>query len=65
MKFTVLPLVLALGTAVYALPAEQAKQGLVTRDMPEGTIDCGYCNGMLNFCFQVRLHGVGSVSMVY
>ncbi|KZM22478.1 uncharacterized protein EKO05_0000807 [Ascochyta rabiei] len=52
MKITVFSLTLMLGTVVSAAPTLQSIPGLVNRDTPEETIDCGYCTGMLDFCFK-------------
>ncbi|KAF3052293.1 hypothetical protein E8E11_004221 [Didymella keratinophila] len=30
----------------------QAAPELTVRDTPEGTIDCGFCTGMFDFCVQ-------------
>ena len=53
MKITVVSLALALSAAASANPAAQAAPGLLVRDTPTGTIDCNYCTGILDFCFQV------------
>ncbi|KAJ4363829.1 hypothetical protein N0V95_000897 [Ascochyta clinopodiicola] len=52
MKPIILSLALILSSVVSAVPALQVLPELVARDTPEGTIDCGYCTGMLDFCFQ-------------
>lgn len=56
MKITILSLVFTLSVAVPAVPAVQAAPELAVRDTPEGTIDCGFCTGMFDFCVQVRDH---------
>lgn len=56
MKVTILSLTLALSAAVSAIPAVQAVPEFSIRDTPERTIDCSYCTGMLDFCFEVRRH---------
>lgn len=48
MKITILSLALVLSAVVSAAPATQAAPELVVRD-----VDCSYCTGMLNFCFEV------------
>ena len=53
MKIAVLSLALALGALTSAFPAVQTAPELIARDMSGGTIDCGYCTGMLDFCFKV------------
>ncbi|KAF2628973.1 hypothetical protein BU25DRAFT_447489 [Macroventuria anomochaeta] len=52
MKITIMPYALALSAAVSAISAAQAAPELVVRDTPQGTIDCNYCTGMLDFCFK-------------
>lgn len=53
MKATKISLALALSTIVSAVPAMQAAPKLVVRNTAESTLDCSYCTGMLNFCFEV------------
>lgn len=53
MKPIVFSFALALGAATSVLPATQGAPELIIRDSPTGTIDCSYCTGMLDFCFQV------------
>ncbi len=55
MKTTVFLLALVFCVVASAIPAMRGASDLAARDMPEGTIDCNYCTGMLNFCFQVRI----------
>ncbi|KAJ8108251.1 hypothetical protein OPT61_g8300 [Boeremia exigua] len=54
MKITILLPALALCVVASAIPATHTAFEPVARDMPAGTIDCNYCTGMLNFCFQCR-----------
>lgn len=54
MKIATVSLVAALSAVAFAVPALQAAPKLDVRDTPEGTIDCSYCAGMLDFCFKVR-----------
>ena len=56
MKITILSLTCFLSTAVSAIPATQAAPELTVRDTPEGTIDCGFCTCMFDFCVQVSDH---------
>ncbi|KAF1361505.1 hypothetical protein EJ07DRAFT_112131 [Lizonia empirigonia] len=51
MKISFLSLGLTLAAFASALPPMQAVPALIAR-APEGTIDCGYCTGMLDFCFK-------------
>ncbi|KAF3041934.1 hypothetical protein E8E12_007940 [Didymella heteroderae] len=52
MKIIIMSLAFALSAAVSVVLAMQAAAELAVRDIPEGTIDCGYCTGMLGFCLQ-------------
>ncbi len=54
----ILSLALTLGAHVNAIYAIPVAPELVVRDAPENTIDCGYCTGMLDFCFQVSLYSL-------
>lgn len=56
MKITILSLACFFSAAVSAVSAMQAAPELTVRDTPEGTIDCGFCTGMFDFCVQVRDH---------
>ena len=56
MKIIIMSLAFALSAAVSVVLAMQAAAELAVRDIPEGTIDCGYCTGMLGFCLQVCCH---------
>lgn len=56
MKIMIPLLALAISAAVSAVPAMQAAPELTVRDTPEGTIDCGFCTGMFDFCVQVCGH---------
>jgi hypothetical protein len=53
MKAAILSLAFVLCAIVSAIPAVQAVPEQAARDRSRGTIDCGYCTGMLDFCFKV------------
>ncbi|KAJ4988443.1 hypothetical protein SVAN01_06060 [Stagonosporopsis vannaccii] len=52
MKVNIFSLALAFNAVASAIPTTQAAPGLAARDVAKGTIDCNYCIGMLNFCFE-------------
>lgn len=58
MKITILSLVLALGALAATVPAVRIVPEPIARDTPtpDGTIDCSFCTGMLDFCFVVSEH---------
>lgn len=54
MKITISSLITTLSAAASALTALQAAPELASRDTSKAAIDCDYCAGLLNFCFEVR-----------
>ncbi|KAH6629514.1 hypothetical protein C7974DRAFT_394649 [Boeremia exigua] len=52
MKIAILSLALAFSVAASAVPAVQAAPEVAVRNAPQSIIDCNYCTGMLDFCFQ-------------
>lgn len=53
MKIVFLSLALALTATASAIPGMQIAPKLSTRDVSKTAIDCNYCFGMLNFCYEV------------